>query len=107
MPLWSIGQLIFESKQIITNGAETSDAEIVFGELEKNIIDKYKIKVNPGTIRESDHIYKYIANEKLTPENAKGQVDRIKKAVLRQPFFIAAYLPMEYWDSELSTPSYG
>lgn len=45
-------------------------------------MDKYKVKVNPRAIRELDHIYKYIANEKLAPENAKGQVDRIKKAVL-------------------------
>lgn len=45
-------------------------------------MDKYKIKVNPRAIRELDHIYKYIANEKLAPENVKGQVDRIKNAVL-------------------------
>lgn len=45
-------------------------------------MDKYKVKVNPRAIRELDHIYKYIGSEKLTPENAKGQVDRIKKAVL-------------------------
>jgi plasmid stabilization system protein ParE len=38
--------------------------------------------VNPRAIRELDNIYNYIANEKLAPENAKGQVDRIKKAVL-------------------------
>lgn len=43
---------------------------------------KYKVKINPGAIRELDNIYKYIANEKLAPENAKGQIDRIKKAVL-------------------------
>lgn len=29
-----------------------------------------------------DNIYEYIANEKLAPENAQGQVDRIKKAIL-------------------------
>lgn len=40
-------------------------------------MDKYKIKVNPRAIYELDHIYEYIANEKLAPENAKGQVDRI------------------------------
>ena len=32
-------------------------------------MDKYKIKVNPRAIRELDHIYKYIANEKLAPVN--------------------------------------
>ncbi len=45
-------------------------------------MDKYKVKVNPGATRESDHIYKYITNEKLAPENVKGQVDRIKKSIL-------------------------
>ena len=43
-------------------------------------MDKYKVKVNPRAIRELDQIFEYIANEKLAPENAKGQVDRIKKA---------------------------
>ena len=45
-------------------------------------MDKYKVKVNPRAIRELDQIFKYIANEKLAPENAKGQVDRIKKSIL-------------------------
>lgn len=45
-------------------------------------MDKYKVKLNPRAIRELEHIYRYIANEKMVPENAKGQVDRIKKAVL-------------------------
>lgn len=38
--------------------------------------------INPRAIRELDNIYEYIANGKLASENAKGQVDRIKKAVL-------------------------
>lgn len=45
-------------------------------------MNKYKVKVNPGAIRDLDHIYEYIANEKLAPENAMGQVDRIKKSIL-------------------------
>ena len=45
-------------------------------------MDKYKVKVNPRAIRDLDSIYEYIANEKLAPENAKGQVDRIKNAIL-------------------------
>jgi plasmid stabilization system protein ParE len=45
-------------------------------------LDKYRIRINPKAIRELDDIYKYIANLKLAPENAKGQVDRIKNAVL-------------------------
>lgn len=38
-----IDQAIFESEQEIANGAEAVDAEIVFAELEKNILDKYKV----------------------------------------------------------------
>ena len=45
-------------------------------------MDKYKVKVYPRAIRELDSIYEYIANEKLSPEKAKGQDARIKKAIL-------------------------
>lgn len=45
-------------------------------------MDEYKLKINPKAIRELDSIYQYISNEKSAPENAKGQVDRIKKAIL-------------------------
>ena len=45
-------------------------------------MDKYRVMINPRAIRELDNIYEYIANEQLAPENAKGQVDRIKKAIL-------------------------
>ena len=50
-------------------------------------MDKYNVKVNPRAIRELDHIYEYIANEKLAPENARGQIDRIKKAILNLDTF--------------------
>ena len=50
-------------------------------------MDKYKIKSNPKAIRELDNIYEYIANEKLAPENAKAQVDRIKNAILKLDTF--------------------
>lgn len=50
-------------------------------------MDKYKVKVNPRAIRELDSIYEYIANEKLASKNAKGQVDRIKKAILGLDIF--------------------
>lgn len=45
-------------------------------------MDKYKVKINPKAIRELDQIYEYIANEKLAPENVKGQIERIKKSIL-------------------------
>ena len=50
-------------------------------------MDKYKVKINPRAIRELDSIYEYIAHEKLVPENAEGQVDRIKKAILNLDTF--------------------
>ena len=50
-------------------------------------MNKYKVKINPKAIRELDSIYEYIANEKLNPENAKGQVERIKKAILNLDTF--------------------
>ncbi len=50
-------------------------------------MNKYKVKLNPRAIRELNSIYEYIANEKLASENAKGQVDRIKKAVLNLDTF--------------------
>ena len=43
---------------------------------------KYKVKLLRAAYRDIDNIYKYIANEKLAPENAKAQVDRIKEAIL-------------------------
>ena len=50
-------------------------------------MDNYKVKVNPKAIRDLDNIYEYIANEKLSPENANGQVERIKKAILNLAIF--------------------
>lgn len=43
---------------------------------------KYKVKLYPRAFRDIDEIYEYIAFEKLSPENAKGQTDRIKAAIL-------------------------
>lgn len=48
----------------------------------KNILDKYRVKINPKAIRELDSIYEYIATEKQSPENAKEQVNRLRKAIL-------------------------
>lgn len=42
-------------------------------------MDKYNVKLNPRAFRDLDDIFAYIALEKLSPENAKGQTDRIKK----------------------------
>lgn len=40
-------------------------------------MDKYKVKVFPEALRNIDDIYLYIALEKLSPENARRQTDRI------------------------------
>lgn len=45
-------------------------------------MDNYKVKISLKAMRELDSIYGYIAKEKLAPENARNQVDRIKKAIL-------------------------
>ena len=45
-------------------------------------MENYKIKLYLRAYRDLDSIYSYIAYEKLAPENARGQVDRIKAAVL-------------------------
>lgn len=42
-------------------------------------MDKYNVKLNPRAFRDLDDIFAYIALEKLSPENVKGQTDRIKK----------------------------
>ena len=41
-------------------------------------MNKYKVKLTPRAFRDLDDIFAYIALEKLSPENAKGQTDRIK-----------------------------
>lgn len=45
-------------------------------------MDKYKVKISPKAIRELDSIYEYIATDKLDSENAYGQIERIKRAIL-------------------------
>ncbi|MBR2674195.1 MAG: type II toxin-antitoxin system RelE/ParE family toxin [Mogibacterium sp.] len=44
-------------------------------------MDKYKVKMLPHAFRDVEGIYEYIATEKLSPQNAKGQTDRIKRAI--------------------------
>lgn len=40
-------------------------------------MDKYEVMLYPRALRDIDDIYAYIALEKLSPDNAKGQTDRI------------------------------
>ena len=42
----------------------------------------YTVKLYKRALKDIDDIYLYISHEKLSPENAKGQADRIKSAIL-------------------------
>ena len=44
-------------------------------------MEKYKVMLYPRALRDIDGIYAYIALEKLAPENAKSQTDRIWAAI--------------------------
>ena len=44
-------------------------------------MDKYSVMLYPRAFRDIDDIYAYIALEKMSPENAKGQTDRIWDAI--------------------------
>lgn len=44
-------------------------------------MDKYEVMLYPKAYRDIDDIYAYIVFEKLSPENAKGQTDRIWNAI--------------------------
>lgn len=44
-------------------------------------MDKYEVMLYPKAFRDIEDIYAYIAFEKLLPENAKGQTDRIWDAI--------------------------
>ena len=44
-------------------------------------MDRYEVMLYPKAFRDIDDIYAYIVLEKLSPENAKGQTDRIWNAI--------------------------
>ena len=44
-------------------------------------MDKYEILLYPKAYQDIDDIYSYIAFEKLSPENARAQTDRIWDAI--------------------------
>jgi plasmid stabilization system protein ParE len=44
-------------------------------------MNKYRIRLNQRAFKDIDSIFEYIALEKLSPENAKGQIDRIWKSL--------------------------
>ena len=52
---------------------------------------KYRVRLYKRAQREIEDIYLYISREKLSPENAKGQADRIKSAILNLDQFPQAH----------------
>lgn len=44
-------------------------------------MNQYKVRLNAKAYKDIEDIFTYIAIEKLSPENAKGQTDRIYKAL--------------------------
>ena len=54
-------------------------------------MERYKVMLYPRAYRDIDDIYAYIALEKLAPENAKGQTDRIWKAIRTLEIFPASH----------------
>lgn len=54
-------------------------------------MDKYEVKLYPRAYRDIEEIYAYIALEKLAPENAKGQTDRIWNALKTLEKFPASH----------------
>ena len=54
-------------------------------------MDKYEVLLYPRAYRDIDDIYAYIALEKLAPENAKGQTNRIWDALLKLEAFPSSH----------------
>ena len=54
-------------------------------------MDKYSIKLSPRAFRDIEDIFLYIALEKLSPENAKGQTERIRAALKKLDTFPQAH----------------
>ena len=50
-------------------------------------MDKYKVKINPKAAGDIDHIYEYLAEDRLAPESAKRQAERLKTAILKLDTF--------------------
>lgn len=54
-------------------------------------MDKYEVMLYPKAFRDIDDIYAYIALDKLSPENASGQTDRIWIALKKLEIFPEAH----------------
>lgn len=54
-------------------------------------MDKYTVRLNLKAYKDIDEIFSYIALEKLSPENAKAQTERIWKALKSLEIFPEAH----------------
>lgn len=54
-------------------------------------MEKYKVLLYPKAFRDIDSIYAYIALEKLAPDNAKSQTDRIWDSIEALDSFPSAH----------------
>ena len=54
-------------------------------------MEKYRVMLYPKAFRDIDGIYAYIALEKLAPENARSQMDRIWAAIETLDSFPSAH----------------
>ena len=61
----------------------------------------YKVIYSPESLDDLRDIYSYIAYEKLAPENAEGQVNRIRKAIRGLNMFPEGHTEVDWepWSS--------
>ncbi len=53
--------------------------------------NEYHVRLHAKALHDIDRIFAYIANEKLSPENARGQTDRIRAALKSLEHFPQAH----------------
>jgi plasmid stabilization system protein ParE len=63
---------------------------------------KYEVMLYPKAYRDIDEIYFYIAFEKQSPENAKGQTDRIWDAILGLDAMPSSHKNRDSWGQTLT-----
>ena len=54
-------------------------------------MDRYEVMLYPRAFRDIEDIYAYIALEKMAPENAKAQTDRIWSAIRKLETFPSSH----------------
>ena len=62
---------------------------------EKADMKEYNVRITESALEDMEQIYIYIENVLLSPENAKGQYDRIADKILRLGIFPKKYQVVE------------